>query len=200
MSRRGQLRIKTRRTKVRAASQTANRAIDSIAGLKYIDPSVKEEFIALLEGEIEAAVRAELSRHGIDIAEGESLDKGTISREIGKKVGIELHDITDIDAIYADIDEWASNKLSEVTGMQFENVVSAPELVPHQLLAEVVKQLAGASRSAVAFGAGHAKTLKQAVAARDWWDSDRGTQGSARRTQLRIAQKKYRRSHKLEWQ
>jgi hypothetical protein len=200
MSRRAQLRIKSKRTRVRAASQAASKAIDSLAGLNFIDESVKDELVALLEGEIEAAVRAELSRHGIDIAEGEAIDEQTISRELGRKVGIELRDVTSLQTLYEDIDNWASAKLSEITGMEFENVVSAPELITQQLLAEIVRQIEGTSRSAVAFGKGHATTLKQAMAAVDWWGDDRGAQSNARRTQLRIAQKKYRRSHKLEWQ
>lgn len=188
-----------------AFSKAASVAREAVLSGDLSPQSIVAAIEATLLEEFKVHIGAALKEAGFEVDVNEPLTAASLSEVVSRKTGIEFSDVTNVNAIIEDIDDHVTKKINQLTGLQAASVMQ-PGALKEAIAEAVVRQLE--SGGAAGFGGPNEPTVRRYAAAVDWKNSkgepflkegDGIVEGS-RKVSNRIYQKRYRRTHKQEWQ
>ena len=137
-------------------------------------------------------IRAGLARAGVVLGDDEKLDSAALLRIIGERTGLEIASLTP-EAVTSAVQGQISARLSSVLGLEVSGIESGDELKA---------ALLNAAKTAVQSGRANALisgTMIKKIRALKAWKQAGLDPLERSRFLSRVAQKKYRRSHKEVW-
>ncbi|MCU6433350.1 hypothetical protein LPB67_06100 [Undibacterium sp. Jales W-56] len=146
----------------------------------------------------EKHIYAALRRHDIQIADGEQLNKEVLSRELGRKAGITLTDITSKDAILSDVDKHICKLVNVAAGTTFTTLVDK-EQMQEQIVSMAVQQIESGAVSVLSRA--KAKVTTGGIIYREKFEKQQKTtlKKAHRKLMQRIYQKRFERTHEKVW-